>query len=83
MKYDHPILIKNHELYSDSIPDGKGIAAFVWAPGHVGISNSAVYSAAKDAPDGDVSDEYIPFSDLKPRSNNYITELWQTEISPK
>ena len=36
MKYDHPILIKNHELYSDSIPDGKGIAAFVWAPGHVG-----------------------------------------------
>ena len=29
--------------------------------------------------DGAVSDEYIPFSDLKPRLNNYITGLWQNE----
>ena len=49
-------------------------------PGHVGIScNSAADSAAKDALDGDVSDEWISFSDFKPRLNSYITELWQNE----
>ena len=41
--------------------------------------NSAADSAAKDALDGDISDEFIPFSDLKPRLNNYIFELWQRE----
>ena len=46
--------------------------AFIWVPGHVGI-------AAKDALDGDISVEFIPFSDLKPRTNKYILELWQSE----
>ena len=55
----------------DLIKDGKEVV-YVWLPGHVGISgNLAADSAAKDALDGDVSDEYIPFSDLKPRLNNY------------
>ena len=61
------------------IRDGKEIV-FVWVPGLVGISgNSAADFAGKDALDGDVSDEYNPFSDLKPRFNSYITELWQNE----
>ena len=79
MEHDHPIPMKIHEEYSDLIRDGKEIV-FVWAPGHVVISgNSATDSAAKDALDGDVSDEYIPFSDLKPRLSNYIAELCQNE----
>ena len=41
--------------------------------------NSAADSAAKDALDGDISVELIPFSDLKPRTNKYILELWQSE----
>ena len=41
--------------------------------------NSAAESAAKDALDGDISVELIPFSDLKPRTNKYILELWQPE----
>ena len=79
MKYDHPFLIKVHKLYSDLDWDGKEIV-FIWVPGHIGISgNSAADSAAKDALDEDVSDKCIPFSDLKPPLNSYITELWQNE----
>jgi ribonuclease HI len=79
LKYDHPILIKIHELYSQLIQEERGIV-FVWVPGHVGIrGNSAADSAAKDARDGDISDELIPFSDLKPRLNTYILNLWQKE----
>ena len=32
-----------------------------------------------DALDGDILVELIPFSDLKPRTNKYILELWQSE----
>ena len=54
---------------------------FIWVPGHVGIrGNSAAGSAANDALDGDISVELIPFSDLKPRTNKYILELWQSEF---
>jgi len=74
----------------DLIKDGKEVV-YVWLPGHVGISgNLAADSAAKDALDGDVSDEYIPFSDLKPRLNNYskmsrirIPETNRTRPAPK
>ena len=63
----------------EPIQDGKEIV-FVWAPDHVGISSkSAADSAAKDALDDDVSNEYIPFSDLTPHLNNYIADSWQNE----
>ena len=53
---------------------------FIWVPGHVGIrGNSAADSAAKFALDDDISVELIPFSDLKPRTNKYILESWQSE----
>ena len=79
MKYDHPILMKIRDLYSNLIRDGREIV-FVWVLGHVGISgNSAADSATKDAPDGDVSAEYIPFFDFRPRLKSYITEVWQNE----
>ena len=57
------------ELYTEMTREGREIV-FIWVPGHVGIKgNSAADSASKDALDGDISVELIPFSDLKPRTN--------------
>ena len=79
LKYDHPALVQMLDLYTEMTRDGREIV-FIWVPGHVGIrGNSAADSAAKDALDGDISVELIPFSDLKSRTNKYISELWQSE----
>ena len=79
MKYDRPIPTNLQELHSDLLRDKKGIV-FVPVPGRVGIrGNSAADTAADDALDGDISDELIPFSDLKPRMSKYIMQLWQHE----
>ena len=57
-----------------------GDIVFVRVPGHVGIrGNSAADSVAKDALDGDISVELIPFLHIKSRTNKYILELWQSE----
>ena len=62
MKYDDSILIKKKKKITNClIRYGKEIV-FVSVHCHVGISgNLAADSAAKDALDGDVSDNYIFF----------------------
>jgi len=35
--------------------------------------------SAKDALDGDIADELIPFSDFKSRVNKHVLELWQSD----
>ena len=79
LNYDHPVLVQILELHTELTREGREIV-FIWVPGHVGIrGNSAAVSAAKDALHGDISVELIPFSDLKPRTNKYILELWLSE----
>lgn len=57
MKYVHPTPIKMYELYLDLFQDGKKIV-FVWVLDHAGITgNSTADSAARDALDGNVSDD--------------------------
>ena len=70
LKYDLPVLIKILELYSQLIQEEQEIV-LVWVPGHVGIWGNCAADSA-DAHDGDISDELIPFCDLKPHLNNYI-----------
>ena len=41
--------------------------------------NSAADSAAKDALDGDILHELIPFSDVKSHINKFVLELWQLQ----
>ena len=72
LKHDHPALVQILDLYTEMTRDGREIV-FIWVPSHVGIrGNSAADSAAKDALDGDISVELIPFSDLESRTNKYI-----------
>ena len=72
---DHYIIAKILELHLELTRDGKE-AVFVWVPGHVVFrGNSAADSADKDALDGDIPDELIPFSDLKPHVIKYLLEL--------
>ena len=55
----------NHELFLDLARDEETV--FVWVPGLVGIrGNSGTDSAATDTPGGNISNELIPCSDLKP-----------------
>ena len=76
LKYDQPILVQFLELYMELTRDGRE-TVFIWVPGHVGIrGNSAADSAAKDAHDGDISDELTPFADVKSRMNKYLLVLW-------
>ena len=64
-------------LYRYFLITRNGNIAFVWVPGHADIiGNSAAESAAKDVLEGDVSDELIPFPDIKPRVNNVRALEW-------
>ena len=70
MKYHHYILAKVLELHNKLTRYGREIT-FVWLPGHVDSrGNSTSDSAAEDAHDGNISDELIPFLDLKIFVNN-------------
>jgi len=83
MPYSNSLPIPEYRtiiFYMELTRDGKE-TIYTCVPGYVAIrGNSAAGSAAKDALDGDVSDELILFSDLKSRVNKHVLELWQSEF---
>ena len=76
---DHPLLMKFHKLYTELSDNGYNIC-LAWLPGHVGVrGNEAADRLAKEATKLKQSFSPIPFSDLKPKVNSYIQDLWQED----
>ena len=77
-KGDHTALYKiKKSAYMKNTVWGEEIA-FVRVPGHIGIrGNSAAHPAANDALAGSVSEELVPFSDLKSQLYKYVIKLWR------
>ena len=52
----------------------------MWVPGHVGIrGKEAANRGAKEALEKELTDDLMPFSNLKPLTAKYIPQVWQKE----
>ena len=52
----------------------------MWVPGRVGIrGNEAAGRATKEALEKEPTDDFTPFSDLKPLTAKHIHQVWQKE----
>lgn len=54
--------------------DGKEVV-FVWVSDYVGIRGNSAVDSVTEAYLGDISDEFIPFSDLESRVNKSVGAL--------
>ncbi len=74
---DHPdtlkILQKCYFLRQNNIE-----VVFAWCPSHIGIQgNSRADTLAKEALNHRISEQRIPFTDLKAKTNSFINTKWQ------
>ena len=76
---NHPQLLKFFELFTDLKADDYNIV-LVWVPGHVGIrGNETADSMAKNATKEKMSRSYVPYTDVYPKVDRYVRNLWQEE----
>jgi kelch-like protein 2/3 len=83
-KITHPFLVDIHDLYTKFVSEGK-IIVFLWAPSHMGIyGNEIADLAAKEALGLDIPEfpfQFVPFTDLRRKTNSYCFQLWQERWS--
>jgi kelch-like protein 2/3 len=83
-KLTHPFLVDIHDLYTKLTSEGK-IIVFLWAPSHIGIyGNEIADLAAKNALGLDIPkfpSQFVPFTDLRRKTNSYCFQLWQERWS--
>ena len=75
----HPGLLKFYSLFTDLKREGFNIV-LAWIPGHAGIEgNEMVDRLAKNTATKKSSNTYVPFTDLYPKVQQYVGQIWQEE----
>ena len=73
------MLLDSRKLHSQ-LCSGDYDITFIWIPSHVAVwGNETVDSLAKKAVEENISSTRVPFSDLKPLVDKYISREWQKE----
>ena len=78
---DNPLILKLLEKLHHLSGAHKTIH-FCWIPSHIGIcGNEAADMAAKESLSQDIIISEIPYTDLKPHINRFISNKWQERWS--
>ena len=80
-KLDNPLVVNLlHKLHL--LSTSHRTIFFCWIPSHIGIrGNEAADVAAKESLDFNITASQVPYTDLKPHINSFISNKWQERWS--